>query len=74
MDDGLDALAGAFGEKVPHHGAGHEVDWVVRDVAPHLEEFSEDDIQNREHQKRSQYCPEITENGTLIPQLEVGFD
>lgn len=72
--NGINSLAGTLGEKVPEDGAGHEVNGVMRDVAAHLEELSEDDIQNREHQKRSQYCPEITENGTLIPQLEVGFD
>lgn len=51
IDDSLNTLPGAFGEKVPKDGTGHKIDGVMRDIAAHLKEFCEDDVENSKHEK-----------------------
>ena len=73
-DDGLDALAGAFGEEVPEDGAGQEVDGVVGDVGAEAEELGENEVEDGEHEERAKDGPEVAEDGPLIAELEVGLD
>lgn len=51
IDDSLNTLPGAFGEKVPKDGTGHKINGVMRNVAAHLKEFGEDDVENSKHEK-----------------------
>lgn len=46
----------------------------MRDVVAKIEEFRENDVENSKHEKRTQNCPKITENGPLVAEFKVGFD
>lgn len=74
VDDGLDALAGTFGEEVPEDGAGQEIDGVVGDVVAETQELSKDEIEDGEHQEWTEDGPEVAKKRPLIAELEIGFD
>ncbi len=51
IDDSLNTLPGAFGEKVPKDGTSHKINGVMRNVAAHLKKLGEDDVENSKHEK-----------------------
>ena len=73
VDNGLDALHGAFGEETPHGSTNKKVNWIMRDVATDFEKFSKNDVENSKHHEWAKESPEIAEDGALIAELEIGF-
>ena len=46
----------------------------MRDVVAEAQELGKDEIEDGEHQERTEDGPEVAEKRPLIAELEIGFD
>ena len=71
-DERRDSPIRGLGEEAPDDDAEEQVDRVVRDRRPYLQQLDEHHVQDREQRERSEQRPHVSENRRLIAELEVG--